>query len=112
MNTGFRGRPKVKTIVKGDLLARFQKLGTDFWPLETSADFLTFLEMFLEDGLGPLPKQKLASLLESSIPSRKARAASKADYTRAISAGAVLCSSAIGKFTNAENHWAQFEAWT
>jgi hypothetical protein len=68
--------------------------------------------MFLQDGRGPLPKDKLASILESTIPASKNRIRSKADYSRAISAAAVICSSSIGRFTNAENHWAQFEAWT
>ena len=112
INAGLRGRPKLKTIVKGDLLARFQQLGTDFWPPEASASFLVFLEMFLQEGIGPLPKAKLTSLLESTIPHPEGRTRSKAEFARAISAGAVVCSSAIGKFTNTGNHWAQFEAWT
>jgi hypothetical protein len=112
INAGLGGRPKLRTIVKGDLLARFRRLGTDFWPSEASAGFLTFLEMFLEDGRSPLPKEKLALILETTISSDQKHARSKANYSRAITAAAVICSSAIGRFTNAENHWAQFEAWT
>ena len=107
LNAGLRGRPKLKTIVKGDLLARFQKLGTNLWPIETSASFLTLLEMYLNNGGGPLPKEKLAGLLESLVPDRKSL--SKAECIRIIRAAAIVCSSAIAKFTKRENHWAEFE---
>jgi hypothetical protein len=104
---------RVYTIVKGELLDRFKRLQTDLWPTELS-DTKTFLELFLETGKSSLPRPKLASLFESVLPFPKAngKAPSQQRCARSIASCAILCSTAISSFSNAENHVAEFEAWT
>ena len=55
---------RLETVVRGELLEKAKRLGTDLWPSELT-DIKTLLEMFLEGGKGILPKTKLASLLEA-----------------------------------------------
>jgi hypothetical protein len=104
---------QINTIVKGELLDRFKKLQSNFWPTELS-DTKTFLELFLEAGHGSLPRERLASLLESTLPFSKVngKPPSKKQCARAITSCAILCSTATSSFSNAENHTAEIEGWT
>jgi hypothetical protein len=104
---------RIYTIVKGELLDRFKRLQTDLWPTELS-DTKTFLELFLETGKSSLPRPKLASLFESVLPFSKGngKAPSQQQCARSIASCAILCSTAISSFSNANNHVAEFEAWT
>lgn len=108
------GNPKrqIHLIVKGELLRMFKNLQSGFWPAEL-VDERTFLELYLEQGNGPLPKQKLASLFEStmSFQIKKGRMPSREKCSRAIASCALLCASAISPFSNRDNHAAEFEAW-
>ena len=84
--TNDEGRPerKLLTIVKGDLLQRFNKLQTDFWVSHLN-DVKTFLELMLANGRGRLPKEKIARLFESAMPLQDEAGAppSKAECARA-----------------------------
>jgi hypothetical protein len=112
-NRGLKGKPKVTAIVRGQLLDKFKKLGTDFWPSEISAEFKLFLELLLTNGRENLPKAKFAQLLESALQLEgKVPKATFAVQTRRVIATAILCSYAIAPFQKCENHLAEFEAWT
>ncbi|MEQ8852810.1 hypothetical protein [Gimesia sp.] len=109
------GQPErvVTTIVKGELFQAFNELQSEFWATNLN-DLKTYLELFLEDGSGPLPKQKLASLLHDALPLEPAnkKRPSNNESARSLVGAAVICSAAISSFTLAENHVAEFEAWT
>ena len=104
---------RLRTIDRGELFEKAKKLGTKLWPSELT-DIKTLLEMFLESGKGILPKQKLASLFESTIPLtslKNGKAPSKKRCARSIASAGLLCAIAISSFSNKENHVAEIEAW-
>ena len=103
----------LETIVRGELLEKAKKLGTDLWPSELT-DIKTLLEMFLESGEGVLPKKKLASLFESTIPLKlldNGKKPSEKRCARVIASTALLCAIATSSFSNKNNHLAEIEAW-
>ena len=103
----------LKTIVRGQLLEKAQALGNNLWPTELT-DIKTLLEMFLENGQGILPKEKLASLFESTFPLKLADSEnepSKTHCERVIASAAILCAIAISSFSSEKNHVAEIEAW-
>ena len=103
----------LKTIDRGQLLKKAKKLGTNLWPTELT-DIKTLLEMFLETGQGILPKEKLASLFESTFPLKpldKKKKPSKKHCERVIASAAILCAIAISSFSNEKNHVAEIEVW-
>ena len=70
--------------------------------------------MFLENGQGVLPKEKLASLFESTFPLKlldNGSEPSKTHCERVIASAAILCAIAISSFSNEKNHVAEIEAW-
>ena len=104
---------RLKTIVRGQLLEKAQGLGNNLWPTEL-VDIKTLLEMFLEGGQGVLPKEKLASLFESTFPLKlldNERKPSKKDCERVIASAAILCAIATSGFSRENNHVAEIEAW-
>lgn len=101
----------VETITKGQLFNAFRELQMEFWATNLS-DVKTYLEVFLEDGQGPLPKAKLARLLESGLSFDAEEEPAFQKIRRELAGNAIVCSSAIVHFTNAGNHQAEFEAWT
>ncbi len=105
---------RLRTVVRGELLEKAQKLGTDLWPSELT-DTKTLLELFLENGRGVLPKEKLASLLESTLPLRfveHKKEPSKDECKRRVASAAILCVIATWNFSKENNHAAEIEAWT
>ncbi len=104
---------RLRTIDRGELFEKAKKLGTKLWPSELT-DIKTLLEMFLESGKGILPKQKLASLFESTIPLKflkNGKAPSQKRCSRSIASAGLLCAIAISSFSNQNNHVAEIEAW-
>lgn len=106
-------RPKLQTIIRGQLLERFKRLGSDFWPADISVEFKLLLELLLSSGSEQLPKAKLASLLDAAVrldesPKMGAISASAGR----LNGIAILCSYAIAPFQRSNNHVAEFEAWT
>lgn len=104
---------KIRTIVRGELLRKASKLEEGLWPVELK-DIRTLLELFLDDGLGLLPKEKLANLFQSVLPfekEEKGKPPSGPYCRRAISGSGVLCAIAISKFSENKNHSAEIEAW-
>ena len=105
---------RLETVVRGELLEKAKRLGTDLWPSELT-DIKTLLEMFLEGGDGILPKDKLASLFESTVPLKlldNEKEPSKRHCVRSIASAGLLCAITISGFSNKNNHVAEIEAWT
>lgn len=105
---------RLRTVVRGELLEKAQNLGTDLWPSELT-DTKTFLELFLENGQGILPKEKLALLFESTFPLKPLnndKKLSASHSRRVITSAAMLCAIAISSFSNKNNYAAEIEAWT
>ena len=103
----------LKTVVRGQLVEKAQGLGNNLWPTELT-DIKTLIEMFLENGQGVLPKEKLVSLFESTFPLKllnNRRKPSKRHYERVIAGAAILCAIATSSFSNENNHVAEIEAW-
>jgi len=100
----------LKTIVRGELFEKAKRLGIDLWPSELT-DIKTLLEMFLENGKGVLPKEKLASLLESTFALDNEETPSENHCKRTIASAALLCAIATSSFSNETNHTAEIEAW-
>ena len=106
------GQPekKINVIVKGELLSDFIKLSSDLLVnLETDK---LFLETFLDDGQGQLPKNNLSIILESILfPDDNEKEKSKISHSRKLLGAAVNVSIVIGNFTKNNNFFAEFEAW-
>ena len=100
----------LETIVRGELLEKAKRLGTDLWPSELT-DIKTLLEMFLESGKGILPKTKLALLLEATFSLDDEKAPSRSHCKRMIASAGLLCAIATSSFSNENNHLAEIEAW-
>lgn len=115
-NQGLKNRlqrdVELEVIVGGQILEKATKLGERFWPTDLK-DFKAFLELFLEDGRGILPKEKLANQFETMLPFKSVPKTGKSEYCgRAISNAALLCATSISSFTNSKNYIAEIEAWT
>ncbi|MDE0085378.1 MAG: hypothetical protein OXU23_06675 [Candidatus Poribacteria bacterium] len=67
--------------------------------------------MFLENGKGILPKEKLVSLFEATFLLDAENAPSRSRCKRMIASTGLLCSIATSSFTNENNHVAEIEAW-
>ena len=102
----------LKTIVRGQILEKAKRLGIGLWPSELT-DIKTLLEMFLESGEGVLPKEKLASLFESTIPLELDNGTDPSENAcaRVIASTALLCAIATSSFSKKKNHVAEIEAW-
>ena len=104
----------LQTIVRGELFEKAKRLGTDLWPSELT-DTKTLLEMFLENGQGILPKAKLASLFESTVPLElldNGKEPPKSHCARSVASAGLLCAIVTSNFSNKNNHVAEIEAWT
>jgi len=116
-NQGFinNGTPdkKLEIISKGDLINIFRKMGTEFWPDLDYTDVKTFLNIFLNDGKGTLPKNELSDLLRTSLPFSKTdgKNPTKNECLRKISGLILLNVLSINLFTKNANYAAEFEAW-
>lgn len=107
-----RGFRPLEVYVDGQILDLALELRGSLWPSELS-DIKTVLEFLLESGKDMLPKEKLARLLESTLPfQEEGKKPSRAECRRALSSGALLCSIVTSSYTNRENHVAEIEAWT
>jgi hypothetical protein len=106
-----RPHHRIETIVKGELEAKFRALGSDFWPPQIT-DIKALLELYVDSGKGPLPKAKLASVLEAILPIRASSKPSNDQCSRAIASAAVTTSLALSSFSSSDNYVAEFEGWT
>ena len=97
-------------VIAGDsLLKSFVDAQGRFVPRELP-DMRAFLELYLEDGRGMLPKDKLFAVLEGSSFSGKP--AKKSDAMDAITSSLVIVSYLLNSFEAAGNHCAIAEGWS
>jgi hypothetical protein len=109
-----RMRPyrKLEVMVRGDLLDRFRRLGSDFWPTEL-VEVKLFLECYLDEGNGPVPKKRLSELLSSILKLGETDKVPRRDECkRRLAAATVIFASSLSGYSRSNNHAAQFEAWT
>lgn len=99
----------ITVLVKGQLYSDFTKLQEKLWPKEL-VDVKNYLEIYLLDGKGNLPKKKFYDLIFNSLPFNTDDLKVK-DFLRAVLSGAVIVSSSISEFIKSNNHYAEFEAW-
>ena len=103
----------IHTIVRGDLFKEFQELEDAFFPTAVS-DMRSLLELYMDSGKGPFAKSSFADLLGKTLPFDTAdgQPPPATIVGRSLASGAVLCALSLSAFTNADNHAAEFEAWT
>lgn len=106
------GHPKIRleTIVRGQLLRIALDHTSTLWP-EELADIKTLLELFLDDGQGPLPKAKVSHLLETIMGLHSNMVPTKAQFVRTAASSALLCALATSPWSQMENYAAEIEAW-
>lgn len=104
-----KGLGRLETITGQQLLAMFREAQGHFLPTEV-ADFDLFLKLYLADGTDFLKVTQFFDLIDScffhTIPSRKS---SRVD---AIRSSIVLTGYGLRAYQQAENHYAQFQAWS
>ena len=102
--------PRLETIVKGQLLQRFEKMHSNFWPLDLLNE-KALLEFFLSDGRNYINKQKLSLFIDSLLhPVLKAKR--RPEFLRILSGAAVINSYALSAYHLQDNHVAIMEGWT
>jgi hypothetical protein len=99
----------IRTITKGQLLKSFIDIQNKLWPIELT-DIKSFLEIFLLDGNGNIPKDKFSRLIINSLPFGRAKVPVK-ELQRHITATSIISASAISSFSLQNNHFAEFESW-
>lgn len=103
-----RGLSPLRTIVKGELLARFLKLHDNLWPKELIA-YKELLELYLEDGSGYLDKPKFAKFLQNILQTTDKT--NKTEQIRSLSSLALITQYAMYPFTEKKNYVAVIESW-
>lgn len=104
-----RGYPRLNTIVKGQLLARFLDLHTNLWPLELAFE-RNFLELFLTNGRANLDKRKLADFIINLLPFADENL-NRVECSRRLASVAVMTSYVLSAYEKTQNHVAIFEGW-
>jgi hypothetical protein len=99
----------LEVITRDSLLKSFVDAQGRFVPRDLP-DMRAFLELYLEDGRGMLPKEKLFAVLECSSFSGKP--VKKSDAMDAITSSLVIVSYLLNSFEAAGNHYAMAEGWS
>ena len=99
----------IRTITFGELLQLFVQNLHRFAPAEPQQAKM-FLELFLDDGKGAFPKDKLWRLLDKILYFDQKP--SKTELREALSSSALISSLALSNFQKHENWFAEFEGWT
>lgn len=102
------GYPILETIVKRQLVPRFNAQITNFWPVQLKSE-KSLLEFFLSKGNDCLDKQKLAELLADGLPLDVEVA--KAECSRTLAGAAIVNTYALSSYTDMNNHVALIEGW-
>lgn len=114
LNRGWadRGQPNVRlhTIVRGNLLRMILDHTEPIWP-EDSADARILMQLYLDDGLGLLPNEKIAGLLEKVMGLKADEKPSQTKLLRLVASSAVLTALAISPWTLAKNYASELGGW-
>lgn len=105
-----RGYPQLETIVKGQLLKRFELLHSDLWPLQLTFE-KTLLELFLADGTSYLQKAKFANFIQGLLPLSETKVR-KSEFARTLASTAIFASYSLAPYEEKSNHVALIEGWT
>ena len=110
LNNDWRRRkhPELQTILLGELLPRFIRLHTNFWPSDLFQE-KEFLELYFDNGAGYLNKPKFASFIEGIFIIRKKL--SKNECVRILANAAIFTSYSLNPFIISNNHVAIIEGW-
>ncbi len=109
-NTDWKSRncPELDTILLGELTKRFSKMYTEIWPLNLSSE-KDLLELYLNEGLGYLDKNKFSKFFEKFIIENKR--SKKLEIQRLLAGSSLYCSIALTPFVKTQNHIALIEGW-
>ena len=99
----------LEVIGRDSLLRSFIDAQGRFVPRELS-DIRAFLELYLEDGRGMLPKEKMFAVLEGS--SFGVAPATKSEAVDAITSSLVIVSYLLNSFEASANYYAMAEGWS
>lgn len=102
---------KLSLLGRGQLFNWAKELGINLWPSEIN-NIRELLEVFLIDGHGLLPLNRLASMFEEIFALRLSDTPLKAvQLERATSSAALLTGIATHHFAREDNHYAIASAW-
>lgn len=104
-----RGLNELKVITGHNLLERFCKEQSDFWP-QDPADLECFLHLCSDKGDGILDKPRFWHLLDSELA--PVREGTHAQCTRALATVGIFVWYALAPFSRTQNHVALVEGWT
>lgn len=100
---------QLEVICRDALLKSFVDAQGRFVPRDLP-DIRTFLELYLDEGGGMLPKEKLFAVLDGAVfgtsPSKKS------DAVDAITSSLIIVSYLLNSFEQSENHYAMAEGWS
>ena len=103
-----RRLPPLEFIERDHLVSRLLAVHGRYLPSEP-ASFRRLVELYSDDGLGPLPTQRLLSFLEESLPFTGAT--SPTGVQRAIGSAALLTAYALRGWEASANHLAVAQGW-
>lgn len=103
-----RRLPPLEYIERDHLVSRFLTVHGQYLP-SAPASFRRLVELYSDDGLGPLPTQRLLSFLEDSLPFTGAT--SPTGIQRAIASAALLTAYALRGWEASANHLAVAQGW-
>ncbi|MGA2544281.1 MAG: hypothetical protein ABSG78_22245 [Verrucomicrobiota bacterium] len=104
-----RGFTTLRTLSGRQLLQRFAKMASNFWP-QMPEDSHRLFNLYLTEGHGSLDRDGLAKLL--SGVSGSGTQSGKADAARRLAAANLFASYAMSPFYAAKNHWELIQGWT
>jgi hypothetical protein len=100
---------QLEVISKDSLLKSFVDAQGRFVPRDLP-DIRTFLELYLDEGRGMLPKESLFAVLEGAVfaeaPSKKS------DAIDAITSSLIIVSYLLNSFEQSKNYYAMAEGWS
>ena len=104
-----RQYPHLEVIGADSLLKIFVDAQGRFVPRELP-DMRAFLEIYLEDGRGMLPKEKMFAVLDSTSFGQSP--VKKSDAADAITSSLIIVSYLLNSFEESENYYAMAEGWS
>ncbi len=102
------GYPGLEVLERDQLLGWFVSAHGSFFP-EEARDVASFLRVFLESGVGPLPHRQYIEAIASLMPSQSR--ARKSECARAVSAATLLAAYMLKPWQEKDNHVAVAEGW-
>lgn len=107
-----KGYSPLETVVKGELVADFQKYYGDFLP-DDVPDLSAFLKLYQHEGREPLDKESFVKLIEGIMPISLSAEEKyfKSRLAQSINSAIVIVSYILGNKYKEENHIAIIDGW-